>query len=163
MKKIILFSAVLLFFACKKDEFELSIDGLTSVSLPSELIGNWRYLYSEGGWGGVKSDSTIVGNVLTIQANQTFKWCKQDVCSTGKWFYGSKSTKSATFLIGGVSSSVSRNTPFELTCNEIATVSRGNHWRTKTSFRRDSFHRNRNGEVLHKVFPPRAKATSAPL
>ena len=97
MKKIILFSAVLLFFACKKDEFELSIGGLTPVSLPSELIGNWRYLYSEGGWGGVKSDSTIVGNVLTIQANQTFKWCKQDVCSTGKWFYGSKSTKSATF------------------------------------------------------------------
>ena len=97
MKKIVVFSAVLLFFACKKDEFQDSIDGLTPVSLPSELIGNWRYLYTQGGWGGIVRDSTITGNVLTIESNQTFKWCKQDVCSTGKWFYGSRPTKSATF------------------------------------------------------------------
>ena len=63
MKKIVVFSAVLLFFACKKDEFQNSIDGLTSISLPSELIGNWRYLYTQGGWGNTIRDSTIIGNV----------------------------------------------------------------------------------------------------
>jgi hypothetical protein len=118
MKKIVIFSTILLILACKKDAFYELKRSLDKVPLPTPVIGNWRLLYSSGGFGGwiINADSTGK-NILKIEANNTFKWCAKEVCSQGKWFYGSRQSSNPRYndtLFIFETSSVESNFPLKI-------------------------------------------------
>jgi hypothetical protein len=97
MKKIILFGILMLAMSCKKDLFEESIEGFKEETLSTEFVGNWRWVNSIGGWGSILID-TASKNILTIEPTQTYKWCKNDTCSSGKLFLGSRKSSNPRFV-----------------------------------------------------------------
>ena len=98
MKKILLFSVLLFILSCKKDPFYESINGFKEETLSPESMGEWRWVSSSGGFAGITLfNDTTSKNILTINANKTYKWCKSDTCTTGKWFLGSRQSSNPRY------------------------------------------------------------------
>ncbi len=95
MKKVAFILILSLFLACKKDVIEQIMDDLEPVDLPQNIVGGWRWVQSSGGFVGVIVKDSTRRQVLTIQTNKGFQLCVNDVCTVGKWAYGSRVLKSS--------------------------------------------------------------------
>ncbi len=89
MKKILLLIVTLSFSACKKEKDELSLvlGNFTPLDSPQNIIGKWRWIGSFGGWGSQTPDSTTQ-QILIVNTNKTYQFCKNQNCQTGEWVYG---------------------------------------------------------------------------
>jgi hypothetical protein len=96
MKKIqyllIPFFSSALLFSCSKEtdaskEFEKAIADYNETDLDAQYFGTWRWIRSQGGWGGQfpKDGET---RTLTIRQNKTYTQCFNQDCGTARWFYG---------------------------------------------------------------------------
>jgi hypothetical protein len=95
MKKIIFILILSSILACKKNPIEQIMDDLEPVDLPQNIVGNWQWIESSGGFAGVHMKDSTRRQVLTIQKNNRFQLCVNDICNTGKWAYGSRILKSS--------------------------------------------------------------------
>lgn len=105
-------------FSCKKDTFSENVNGYKEETLSSEFMGDWRWVSSGGGFAGIEVfRDTASKNILTMASNKTYKWCKSDTCSSGKWFFGSKDKQTLLFF-----EAPKNKTNFPLTIEQIVPI-----------------------------------------
>jgi hypothetical protein len=93
MKKIIFLCLLIACVSCKKDQFCHEINDLNAFGLPQNLIGKWRWITLEGGFGGGgRAIDSTKQFVMTINANKTYEWCEDKDCQSAKWFFGTKTS-----------------------------------------------------------------------
>lgn len=99
-KKLFHLTLLLLILSCQKEGnfFNETTKNLHEISLPTQFLGTWQWIGSwGGGWTCVKP-TLNEKNVLTIQSDKTYKWCKNDTCSTGKLFFGSRASDNGKYV-----------------------------------------------------------------